>query len=331
MCGIAGLWMKDPAAAPLREWLDRMAEVLAHRGPDGRGELVDGPLGLVHTRLAIIDLESGQQPMSTSDGQVTIAYNGEIYNYREERERLTARGHRFRTRSDTEVILELFRERGEEFPERLRGMFALALWDRARRRLYLARDRFGIKPLYLYEDARCLAFASEAKALLALPFVPREADPLAIKEYLTLQHTLGSRSAFRGIRRLEPARLLRVSPEGRVEREYWSLSYADQANGSPGSASEAVRAALTEAVTGHLVSDVPVGALLSGGLDSGARVAGVSRHAAHVHGLHGARAVEQRSLLRERGCGAFRYRAPSGVADPRRVCRRVSARHLASR
>jgi asparagine synthase (glutamine-hydrolysing) len=273
MCGIAGLWMKDPASAPSREWLDRMSDVLAHRGPDGRGAFVDGALGLVHTRLAIIDLESGQQPMSTSDGQFTITYNGEIYNYREERERLTARGHRFRTRSDTEVILELFRERGEEFPQRLRGMFALALWDHARQRLYLARDRFGIKPLFLFENAHCLAFASEAKALLALPFVPREVDPLAIKEYLTLQHTLGSRSVFRGIRRLEPARLLRVSREGSSEREYWSLSYADQGNGIPGSAREAVRAALTESVTGHLVSDVPVGALLSGGLDTSAIVA----------------------------------------------------------
>jgi asparagine synthase (glutamine-hydrolysing) len=152
-------------------------------------------------------------------------------------------------------------------------MFALALWDHARQRLYLARDRFGIKPLFLFENAHCLAFASEAKALLALPFVPRDVDPLAIKEYLTLQHTLASRSVFRGIRRLEPARLLRVSREGISEREYWQLSYADQGNGIPGSAREAVRAALTESVTGHLVSDVPVGALLSGGLDTSAIVA----------------------------------------------------------
>src|SRR3954463_10588964 len=177
MCGIAGVLYREAGRPADRAVLEAMGRALAHRGPDGEGFLSEPGVGLVHRRLAIIDLEGGRQPLGNEDGSVQVVFNGEIYNYQELAARLESRGHQFRTRSDTEVLVHLYEEEGERLVERLRGMFAFALWDRPNRRLLLARDRLGINPLYVYRDAEKLLFASELKAILAHPGVRREIDP----------------------------------------------------------------------------------------------------------------------------------------------------------
>ena len=230
MCGIAGQFHYDRAALVDPELLRRMAATLAHRGPDDEGVYAEGPVGLASRRLAIIDLSpQGHMPMSNEDGTIWIAFNGEIYNFRELRDQLAAQGHRFRSRTDTEVVLHLYERDGIECLQHLRGMFALALWDGRAKRLLLARDRLGKKPLSYYDDGRTIWFGSEPKAILADPAVPREPDHAAIHAYLTYQYVPSPSSAFRGFRKLPPAHYLIVEPgrPARVER-YWTLRYSPQ-------------------------------------------------------------------------------------------------------
>ena len=267
MCGLSAIIRFD--AAPVeRDALLRMSAVLAHRGPDGAGDVVDGPVGLAHRRLAIIDLETGQQPMA-SDAAL-IVFNGEIYNYIELRDELKARGRRFRTASDTEVILQLYEEYGDDCVQRLNGMFAFVLYDRARRRVLAARDHFGIKPLYLHATAERLLFASEIKALLAHPQVRAEADPAGVRDYLTFQYVQGTGTMFAGIEKLLPGELLTADiASGRVgRRRYWQANFQVDTEHSESWFVERTRWLLEDAVRLQLRSDVPVGAYLSGGLDS---------------------------------------------------------------
>ncbi|HKZ05057.1 MAG TPA: asparagine synthase (glutamine-hydrolyzing) [Methylomirabilota bacterium] len=274
MCGIAGILRRD--GAPVDEaLLGAMTSVLAHRGPDGQGVWARGPVGIGHRRLAIIDLVTGDQPMFSADGEVAVIFNGEIYNYRELRRELEAQGHRFTTTSDTEVLLRAYEAHGQDCLGRLRGMFAFALWDGRRRRLLLARDRVGIKPMVYTWDGRRLLYASELKSLLQDPSVPRDVDWEAFGDYLTYHYVPSPRTIFRAIRKLPPASLLVLDLEGgepRIER-YWDLEFKPDERRSEADWSAQLRVELQDAVRSHLVSDVPIGAFLSGGLDSSTVVA----------------------------------------------------------
>ena len=214
MCGIAGIVKWDPGEVVEEARLKRMRDVLRHRGPDGEGLWIDGPVGLGHRRLAIVDVAGGHQPMSTEDGAVWLVYNGEIYNHAQLREGLERRGHRYRTRSDTETILHLWREEGERAVERLDGMFAFALWDRGPRRLLLGRDRLGIKPLYYAETEHELLFASEIKAILAASPGRPGFNEAILPEFLASRFVAGEETFFRGIKRLMPGHTLTWSPGG---------------------------------------------------------------------------------------------------------------------
>jgi asparagine synthase (glutamine-hydrolysing) len=274
MCGIAGMVLADPAGRVDEKRLDRMSAVLAHRGPDDAGLYCRGPVGLAHRRLSIIDLSAaGRQPMANEDGTIWIVFNGEIYNFQTLRPALEAAGHVFRSRTDTEVILHLYEERGPDCLSYLRGMFAFAIWDGRRRRLFLARDRLGKKPLVYQTDDQAFRFASEAKAILQDPAVePRPALP-AIARYLTYGYVPGAHSAFQGFQRLPPAHYL-LWEDGRVAvTRYWRLRHAVRAGRPEAVWCEEIRARLDEAVRLRLVSDVPLGAFLSGGVDSSAVVA----------------------------------------------------------
>jgi asparagine synthase (glutamine-hydrolysing) len=271
MCGIAGVFNLDGRPVE-RRLLEAMAAVQRHRGPDGEGLHLDGPVGLAHRRLAILDLEGGDQPMTTADGAAWIVFNGEIYNYVELRDELAARGHPLTTRSDTEVILHLYEEKGADCVRDLRGMFAFALWDPRRRLLLLARDRVGIKPLYYANAGGFVAFASELKGLLAHPGVRREPDRVALNEFMTLLYVPGPRTCFEGILKLPPAHTLTVTAEGAELRRYWALPEGTEER-PEGAWREELEATLREAVRIHMRSDVPVGALLSGGIDSSLVVA----------------------------------------------------------
>jgi asparagine synthase (glutamine-hydrolysing) len=274
MCGIAGRTNFKSAAPVSADTLHAMCDLLRHRGPDDGGVWTHGAVGLGHRRLAVIDLSAaGRQPMRSDDGRLTITYNGEIYNFEDVRRDLESRGARFRSRSDTEVILEAYRAFGVGCLSRLNGMFAFAIWDESEQRLFAARDRVGKKPFYYREDADGLAFASEPKAFLAEDaFVP-EADPTALFHYLSYQYVPCPQSAFRGVRRLPPAHYL-VVERGRVAVErYWSLRYLPKSVRHESDAVEEIGERLREATRARLVSDVPLGAFLSGGLDSSLVVA----------------------------------------------------------
>ncbi len=252
-----------------------MGDAIAHRGPDAEGFWNEPGIGLVHRRLSIIDLAGGDQPIGNEDGSVQVVFNGEIYNFQELRAGLEARGHRFRTRSDTEVLVHLYEDEGERLVERLRGMFAFALWDRRRRRLVLGRDRLGIKPLYIYRDAEKLLFGSELKAILAYPEVERRLDPEALEEYLAFGMVCGSSSIFRRIEKLPPAHVLAVGPDtlnGQPWR-YWQLRIEPDEGPTAEEWQERIRAKIAETIRLHLIADVPVGAFLSGGIDSSVIVA----------------------------------------------------------
>ncbi|MGH9796954.1 MAG: asparagine synthase (glutamine-hydrolyzing) [Candidatus Polarisedimenticolia bacterium] len=270
MCGIAGIVGFEPREPVDGTRLVRMRDTLRHRGPDGEGLWTEGPVGLAHRRLAIVDLAGGAQPMSNEDGSIWIVCNGEIYNHVDLRSRLRARGHRFRTGSDTESIVHLYEEEGEGCVERLRGMFAFALWDRERGRLLLARDRLGIKPLYYARTDRELLFASEIKAILAAGTIRAELEDAVLPEFLATRLVAGEATFFRGIRKLLPARTLSWSAAGGIrQRRYWSLPFDLRATAAPLEVeAREVRARLESAVRIHLMSDVPLGLFLSGGLDS---------------------------------------------------------------
>jgi asparagine synthase (glutamine-hydrolysing) len=271
MCGIAGAVSSTPA--DLTRLVRAMSDALRHRGPDDGGEWSDRVSTLGHRRLAIIDLsEAGRQPLSNEDGSVWITFNGEIYNFQALRSELEGLGHRFRTRTDTEVIVHAYEQWGTECVRRLRGMFAFGIWDRSRRQLFLARDRVGKKPLFYTQQGDRFLFASEIQGLLADPGVPRDVDLSAIDAYLSWGYVPAPQTAFQGIYKLPPAHWLTLSitPEGpvvQIER-YWALEYGPKLRITEADAREALREALTESVRLRLMSDVPLGAFLSGGIDS---------------------------------------------------------------
>ena len=276
MCGICGLVSLDGASSPDRAALATMNETMAHRGPDSEGTLVDGPVGLAVRRLSIIDLEGGDQPIGNEDRSVQVVQNGEIYNYRELRAELERRGHRFSTRSDTEVLVHLYEERGLRFVDALRGMFALALWDSRQRRLVLARDRFGIKPLYYRIAGPTLSFGSELKALLSVPGFEREVDLDALEAFLAFNSIPAPLTIFSGVRKLPPGHILtwdgREPQVARYARPCPVAAEDVRSEGDEELAAE-LRERLRDSVRAHLIADVPVGVLLSGGLDSSALTA----------------------------------------------------------
>jgi asparagine synthase (glutamine-hydrolysing) len=269
MCGLCGVAWADPVRPVERALLQRMADTLRHRGPDGEGFHAAPGVGLGFRRLRIIDLETGDQPIANEDGTVVVVANGEIYNFAELRAELIASGHRFRTRSDVEVIVHLYEERGVECLARLRGMFAFALWDATRRRLLLARDRLGIKPLLYAHTREGLWFASELKALLAGGCVERRLDARALRELLRFSFVTAPRTLFGGVRQVRPGHFLLYERGGLHEQAYWELRFPDAREPAPREDwPAALRAKLDESVRLHLRSDVPVGAWLSAGLDS---------------------------------------------------------------
>lgn len=269
MCGIAGKMNLDRERPVDPCLIQKMMDVQAHRGPDGDGKYVAGPVGLGHRRLSIIDLNRGAQPISNEDRTVWITFNGEIYNYKTLRARLVGQGHSFRTDSDTEVIVHLWEEYGPDCVAQLQGMFAFAIWDVRTHTLFLARDRVGIKPLYYCATDQAIVFASEIKALLVDPEVPRHISPAAIDRFLTYLYLPGDRSLFEHVRKLAPGHYLLVK-DGRItDAQYWDLSYDTQRNWSSiEEAAEALDAILRATVKSHMISDVPVGFLASGGVDS---------------------------------------------------------------
>jgi asparagine synthase (glutamine-hydrolysing) len=274
MCGIAGI--VDVTGRPVDGGLLRaMTSVQAHRGPDGEGILCRGPVGLGPRRLAIIDLATGEQPMANDDGSAWIVFNGEIYNFRELRQDLEARGAHFRTASDTEVILRAYEAEGPACVRRLRGMFAFAIFDERNRRVFLARDRAGIKPLVYSWDGRRLLFASELKGLLEDPTVRREVDWDALGDYLTYHYVPAPRTIFRSVRKLPPASTLILALDGGepAVAPYWRLRFAPDHRVTEADWLDGLRAHLSDAVTSHMVSDVRIGAFLSGGVDSSTVVA----------------------------------------------------------
>ena len=269
MCGICGFAPADPLRPVDRALLERMAATLRHRGPDGHGFLAGPGIGLAIRRLSIIDLETGEQPIANEDGSVAVICNGEIYNSPELRSELEAAGHRFRTRSDVEVVVHLFEDAGLDFVTRLRGMFALALWDGASRRLVLARDRFGIKPIVYATTASGLWFGSEAKAILAGGEVDRASEPRGIQDLLTFGYVLTPRTLFARILRVPPAHLLVWHAGAATLRRYWQPPLdAERSFVGEKEWAEALLAKLEETVRVHLRSDVEVGAWLSPGVDS---------------------------------------------------------------
>jgi asparagine synthase (glutamine-hydrolysing) len=276
MCGICGMLSLDGRDRPDPAVLEAMNNALVHRGPDSDGSLLDGPVALAMRRLSIIDLHGGDQPIGNEDGSVQVIQNGEIYNYRELAEDLRRSGHSFSTHSDTEVIVHLYEQHGLGFAERLRGMFGIAIWDRPKRRLVLARDRYGIKPLYYRAARGMLSFASELKSLLRQPDFPREIDLGALEAYLAFNYVPAPMTIFEGARKLLPGHLL-IAEDGDMRvQEYAALRPVDAAevrNQSPDELAAELRDRLRDSVRAHLVADVPVGVLLSGGIDSGTLIA----------------------------------------------------------
>ncbi len=276
MCGICG-WLVLDGAPPDAAIVNNMLARLAHRGPDDQGVYCDPACMLGMRRLAIIDLVTGHQPLANEDETVWVTFNGEIYNFRELERALSAAGHRFATRSDTEVLVHAYEEYGLDFVRRLNGMFAFALWDRPRRRLVLARDPYGIKPLYVWRNRRHLLFASELRAFLADPSFPRVMDYAALDDYLTFQFVPSPRTMVRGVRKLRPGHCLVVEDGNELEVAYARDPAPLRLGGTPASLVEELRERLTAAVERQLMSDVPLGALLSGGVDSATVVALMQR------------------------------------------------------
>lgn len=269
MCGICGKLEFDPEAKIAPRLLKAMADTIVHRGPDDEGFYVKGQVGLGFRRLSIIDLDGGHQPLSNEDDSIWIIFNGEIYNYKELRTELISKGHIFKTKSDTEVIVHLFEECGYDCVQKLRGMFAFAIWDSVTKTLFLARDRVGIKPLYYYLGGDFLSFGSEIKAMLVDPAVRREIDPAIIDRFLTYYYVPGSQTLLRNVFKLEPGHSL-VVKDGKIQiQSYWDLDFPQVANHESTEALEQQLVdLLDETVQLHMISDVPVGFLLSGGVDS---------------------------------------------------------------
>ncbi|HEX9729002.1 MAG TPA: asparagine synthase (glutamine-hydrolyzing) [Gemmatimonadales bacterium] len=317
MCGIVGIVHREGYAPVATSAVQRMCDAIRHRGPDDEGLHVDGRVGLGMRRLSIIDLAGGHQPIYNEDRSKVIVYNGEIYNYRSLMRDLTARGHRFRTASDTETIVHLYEEYGSDCVQRLRGMFGFAIWDATAARLVLARDRFGMKPLYTVEAPWGIAFASELKALHALGLTGGDLDWDAIDQYFRLGYIPAPATPFLAVRKLSPGHVLEWrEADGATARRYWSLPV--DTTTTPRDPDARILKWLDESVRAHLVSDVPVAAFLSGGMDSSAVVsswalAGETPHAftARYHG-RGAEAADETPLAQAL---ARRYGAKLTVVD----------------
>ncbi|MEQ1834498.1 MAG: asparagine synthase (glutamine-hydrolyzing), partial [Candidatus Eisenbacteria bacterium] len=276
MCGFAA-YHHPEGRTPERDWLAAAAMALRHRGPDDEGLFAEPGVGLAFRRLAIVDVAAGHQPLANEDGSVWIAFNGEIYNHAELRRELESAGHRYRTHSDTETLVHAYEEWGPAFVRRLQGMFGFAIWDRPRRRLFVARDHVGIKPVYWTQAQGAFVCGSEIKALCAFPGVTRTPDLDAVVQHVTLRYAAAPRTMFAGIHKLPPGHFLVVENDTpRLER-WWQPQYEPKAAVSEPDALAEVEARLTAAVKSHLMSEVPLGALLSGGVDSSLVVALMSR------------------------------------------------------
>ncbi len=276
MCGIAGIVSVDPLLEEERAALDAMLATLLHRGPDGCGRHDAEHVALGHRRLAIIDVAGGRQPLANEDASIWTIANGEFYNFLDLRDELAARGHVFRTASDTECLVHLYEEDGDQCVDRLAGMFALAVWDERRRRLLLARDRLGVKPLYYHYDGRRLVFASELKAILAAGVRPT-IDPTALADYLTYSFIPSSKTIFKGIHKLSPGCLLAFENTRVTVRQYWDLVHQGWSEGPIGTVADELWDRLHQATRHRLISDVPLAAFLSGGLDSSAVALAMTR------------------------------------------------------
>ena len=285
MCGIAGVFNFDgqPVATGL---LKRMTDAIAHRGPDGEGHFTDGPVGLGHRRLSIIDLSAAaRQPMGNETGEIVLVYNGEIYNFQALRVELESKGHRFHSQTDSEVVIHGYEEWGDDCVKRFNGMFAFALWDRPRQRLFLARDRYGIKPLYYWSDGKSLAFGSEIKALLPHPRLSVRVDRPALLEYFTFQNLFTDRTLFDQVRMLPAGHSLSVTADGAgTSHQYWDYAFREpEVSADPREYEEELQRLFVAGVTRQLVSDVPVGAYLSGGMDSGGITGVAARQIPHLN------------------------------------------------
>ena len=286
MCGIVGIVHLDGAAAEHAS-LQRMTDAVAHRGPDGEGHYVEGPVGLGHRRLAIIDLSpAGRQPMATEDGRYTLIYNGEIYNFRELRVELEAQGWRFRSRSDSEVLLKAYAHWGCSCLSRLNGMFAFAIWDREEQQVFLARDRYGIKPLYYWHGNGTFLFGSEVKSFLKQPAFSKRMNVPALLEYMTFQNFFTDQTLLDGVHLLPAGTFLRVDvTNGRVSEPqiYWDYQFAEpEHQAEPAEYLEELDRLFRQAVSRQLISDVDLGAYLSGGMDSGSITAIAARQLPHM-------------------------------------------------
>ena len=279
MCGICGVFQNDRAHRVERETLADMNRQITHRGPDDDGFFVEGNVGLAMRRLSIIDIKTGHQPIANEENDVWIVYNGELYNHQELRKGLEARGHRYRTHSDTETIVHLYEEEGRDCVRHLRGMFAFAIWDRRKRKLFIARDRLGIKPLYYYFDGSTLVFGSEIKAILAHPAVTAEFNRSTLAEYLAFGYIPEPDTMYAGIHKLLPGHTLEIAENGEPSiASYWDLQVQPDDDIRPRQYYvDQYRALLEQCVSSHLMSDVPLGVFLSGGLDSSAVAALTTR------------------------------------------------------
>ena len=278
MCGICGIVSFQPNTPVDRATLLRMNASLQHRGPDDEGYYEDDQVGLAVRRLSIIDLNTGQQPISNESGDIWAVYNGEIYNFQEVRAALEQRGHIFKTQTDTEIIVHAYEEYGDEYVTHFNGMFALALWDTRERRLSLARDRLGIKPLYYWSDSDKLVFGSELKALIVHPDVPRQVDLSALDLFLTLEYIPAPRTIYEGVFKLLPGHQLEFEKGKLNVTQYWDIPYQPISH-SEAECTEILSGLINESVRQHLISDVPLGAFLSGGIDSSTIVGYMSQSA----------------------------------------------------
>jgi asparagine synthase (glutamine-hydrolysing) len=276
MCGIVGIVESDLTRAVLPEELGRMVQMLVHRGPDDEGRVMRPGVGLGMRRLAIIDVATGQQPFGNETDQIQLVANGEIYNFHDLRRELQAQGHAIRTQSDIEVLVHAYEEWGLDFLSRVRGMFALALWDDRTKTLIAARDRAGEKPLYWTKTPRGLLLASEVKALLVRPEVTRELDPEAVDQFLTYEYVIAPRTILKGVHKLPPGHYLTYRAGEVTVRRYWDAADVQPRAWQEDDAAEALRAALRRATVGQMMADVPLGAFLSGGIDSSTIVAFMS-------------------------------------------------------
>lgn len=278
MCGIAGFTRFHQPTGNL-DTLKSMGQAIIHRGPDAGGEYLDEQVGLCHRRLSIIDLSSaGNQPMHSADGQLTIVFNGEIYNFQALRDALIADGYAFRTKTDTEVLLALYQRDGEKLVDHINGMFAFAIWDKQQQQLFIARDRLGKKPLYYYHDSDTFVFGSELKSILVLPEIPRVIRPDAVRDFFAYQYIPDPKSIFENIHKLEPGHCLTISQQALRTYKYWDLSFKQPLNADAEAIADTLLAKIKRSTKQRMVSDVPLGAFLSGGVDSSAVVGLMADH-----------------------------------------------------